>query len=288
MPTIFILMSSIQSLSGHSIWRSTRRMGPPALLTRMWMVLSWLTTSAAAALTDLMLLTSAGIPSASTPLSRRISSAVLSRASLLRARSTTFTPSFASARAMALPIPRVPPVTTAFRPLSPSSMVQGLSDRDAALVFLQPLIEVLELRVERTSRIDAARTDDLFFKVAVHLEHVSVFVSALEAEGAIVIRLDRIVLHGSDAETLRQLLADLVQRQVLTRNPDRFPDVPVASLEDAVRGLADVFGGDAGEFGVAHRECPAIDAVIAFLRREAEQVQVVPVERGDEPGGRET
>ena len=49
------------------------------------------------------------------------SAAVAASASMPRARSTRFTPSRASPRAIARPMPLLPPVTTAVRPLSPSS-----------------------------------------------------------------------------------------------------------------------------------------------------------------------
>ena len=55
-------------------------------------------------------------------LTRAISAAVFSSAALSRAVMATFTPSRASSSAIALPMPRLPPVTIAVLPLSSRSM----------------------------------------------------------------------------------------------------------------------------------------------------------------------
>jgi hypothetical protein len=66
-------------------------------------------------------------PSAGTPVALCTSSAARSMPSRFRASSTTRTPSWASPRAIDLPIPLLAPVTTATRPLSPRFTSHPLS-----------------------------------------------------------------------------------------------------------------------------------------------------------------
>ena len=86
---------------------------------------------------------------------------------------------------------------------------------------------------------------------------------------------------------LRELLAHVRERDVFAGDGDGLADVLRAGLEDAVGRLADVVLGDARQLGVAHRERPAVDALVVLLRREAEEVEVVPVERHHEERGRQ-
>src|SRR4051812_46414065 len=67
---------------------------------------------------------------------------------------------------------------------------------------------------------------------------------------------------------------------------DRLADVFVPGLEDSKRALADVLHRDAGQFLVAHREGDGQYAVRALLGTQAEVDQVVPIERGQQEGGR--
>src|SRR6266478_2642184 len=76
---------------------------------------------------DAELVTSAETDSTRTPFCCLISSAVLSSSSLPRGITTRFTPSAASPRAIALPMPLLAPVITAARPLSPSSMGKSIA-----------------------------------------------------------------------------------------------------------------------------------------------------------------
>src|SRR5688572_24452835 len=202
------------------------------------MVLNRELAACAASLTAEELLMSVGITSTPTSWEFRISSAAACRTSRLRAMRTTFTPSAARPLAMFLPMPLLPPVMTAVRPLSPSSIYSQL-DRDAALILFEPLIEILELRIQRLRRLDAARSENFLLEIAVHLEHVPVFIGALEAVSPIVIGLRRVVRHRPDAQALRQLVAHLFDCQVLTGDTDRLTDVLLARLENAVRYFAD-------------------------------------------------
>src|ERR1700676_2023174 len=120
-PIVLRFTSSTQSLSGHVLWRSIRRIGPPALLTTLCTVGSSPFTAMAAGLTESERMISVEIVVTRTP-DRRISSAACSSWSLPRASSTRSTPSAASALAIALPIPLLPPVITATLPRSPSSI----------------------------------------------------------------------------------------------------------------------------------------------------------------------
>src|SRR6185295_10207240 len=111
---------------------STRfSMGPTALgeppggepeLTRIWSPPSCAAACATMPSTWVRLVTSAGMAMTRRPVSVASSPAAASSTSLVRDTIATSAPSRASSRAMALPMPRLPPVTMAFLPLSPRSM----------------------------------------------------------------------------------------------------------------------------------------------------------------------
>ena len=109
----------------------------PALLTRMSMRPSALCAWATKVLASASLLRSAGIGTIRRLVSRAISAAVRSSDSLRRAQIATSTPSFASARAMPLPIPALPPVTSAVLPSSLRSM--SVSSCDLPFQCLRPV-----------------------------------------------------------------------------------------------------------------------------------------------------
>src|SRR5438477_2962750 len=94
----------------------------PALLTKMSMRPKCFCAPSTKALASASLVRSAGIASALRPLALRISSAVFSSGSLRRAQIATSQPSRASAAAMPLPMPSLPPVMHAILPLSCRSM----------------------------------------------------------------------------------------------------------------------------------------------------------------------
>ena len=98
----------------------------PALLIRM----STPPNSAVTALTNRSTsaadVTSAACANTSPPVSARSSSAARSRFSARRAQIATRTPSLASRRAVASPIPSLPPVTIATLPSSPSSSMRSV------------------------------------------------------------------------------------------------------------------------------------------------------------------
>src|SRR5262249_40926413 len=119
-------------------------------------------------------------------------------------------------------------------------------------------------------RFDAAGADAFFFKVAIHLEHVAVLVCAGETEPPVRVRIHRIVLNAADAEAFGKLLADLSHREVLARNPDRLADVLIASFENRIRALADVFRSHPRQLGVSHGEGPAINAIVSLLGSKSE------------------
>src|SRR2546426_6757024 len=132
-PTYFTLKSSSRSSS------TTLSMGPVAvaeppgaepLLTRMCSPPSWLAAWATMASTCARLVTSAAGGMTRAPVSVLSSLAAASNRSLVRATMATSTPSRASSRAMALPMPRLPPVTIACLPRSPRSIADLLLPRD--------------------------------------------------------------------------------------------------------------------------------------------------------------
>src|SRR5215470_9542838 len=94
----------------------------PALLTMMSTRPSALWPCVTKFLASASLLRSAGIGTIRRLVSRAISAAASSSGSLRRAQMATSTPSFASARAMPLPMPALPPVTSAVLPSSLRSM----------------------------------------------------------------------------------------------------------------------------------------------------------------------
>src|ERR1700759_4327040 len=73
---------------------------------------------------------SAGMATILRLVARAISEAVASSTSFLRAQIATSTPSLASAMAMPLPMPSLPPVTSAVLPLNWRSMVRSLMPED--------------------------------------------------------------------------------------------------------------------------------------------------------------
>src|SRR5690348_14012049 len=124
-PTYFTSKSRIRSSS------TTLSMGPVAvaeppgaepLLIRMWRPPSASAARATIASTWARLVTSATRAITRRPVSVASSRAAASSRSLVRATSATSTPSRASSRAMALPMPRLPPVTIARLPWRPSSI----------------------------------------------------------------------------------------------------------------------------------------------------------------------
>jgi hypothetical protein len=72
---------------------------------------------------------------------------------------------------------------------------------------------------------------------------------------------------------------------VLAGNPDLLPDELPSPLEDGVGAPADVFHRDAGQLLVIHGEDQRQRSIRSALGTGTEVDQVVPVERGQEPGG---
>src|SRR5215813_9432421 len=107
------------------------------------------------------------------------------------------------------------------------------SERNAALVLRQPLVERLELRIQLPRDVCTSGSDDRFFEIPIDLEHIAHFVGSLEAEAAVGIRFDRIVLDGSNAEPLTKLVTHFAHRQVLAGDADSLSDILLARLEDS-------------------------------------------------------
>src|SRR5262249_13647512 len=74
------------------------------------------------------------------------------------------------------------------------------SARDPVFVLRQPLIEGQEVWVQRASHFRNASAYDLLLEITVHLKHVAHCVGAREAEAAISVRVDGVVLDRTDAE----------------------------------------------------------------------------------------
>src|SRR6267142_5911136 len=125
-PTYLTLKSCSRSSS------TTVSMGPVAvaeppggepLLTRMCTPPSCAAACATIPSTCARLVTSATTGMMRRPVATLISCAAASSGPFVRAAMATFTPSRASSSAMALPMPRLPPVSIAFLPASPRSIV---------------------------------------------------------------------------------------------------------------------------------------------------------------------
>src|SRR5205823_9212880 len=78
---------------------------------------------------------------------------------------------------------------------------------------------------------------------------------------------------------LRERRGDLGARRVPAGDADRLADELASALEDAVGALADVLDSHAREPLVAHRIRDREHAVLAALWAEAEEDEVLPVER---------
>src|SRR3954454_442913 len=73
------------------------------------------------------------------------SATVLATCSALRAQTATPAPSAASVPAIARPMPRVPPSTTAFFPLRPKSICFSFVERDAVIRTVQNKAPVMQI-----------------------------------------------------------------------------------------------------------------------------------------------
>src|SRR5437899_4195584 len=119
---VSMLASSARSHASRSHSRKSPGGGPPALFTRM----SGLGHACSSAVRTASVVTSPATVVTRTPVASRISFAVASRASLVRAFIVMFTPSRASDMAQPLPSPLLAAQTIAFLPLIPRSMVVSL------------------------------------------------------------------------------------------------------------------------------------------------------------------
>ena len=127
----------------------------------------------------------------------------------------------------------------------------ALLQRDAALVLRQPLIEGLQRWIQRPGKLGIACSAEVFFEVAFELKHVAQIVGAGKSEAAIDIGRHTVI-----ADFLAQGLAEsgshLRTGQMLSRDAYRLADELASFSEDAVRALANIFGGDAGQFLLSH------------------------------------
>src|SRR6266508_3831198 len=131
----------------------------PALLTRMSTGPSVVPTSRTAASISAARVTSSRKPPARLP-GRRISSAVFSAWSIERAQQATSAPAAPSASAMARPIPRLAPVTSATRPFKENQ--SGMSTRPSRVRLELVLDELAEaILLDLTARGHGELGDDL-------------------------------------------------------------------------------------------------------------------------------
>src|SRR6266446_5662208 len=128
-PTYLTLKSSIKSSSTTLSIGPVAVVAPPVwdpLLTRMCSPPSCSAASATTRSTCSLLVTAAASGRMRRFVAAASSRAVTSRSPLVRATIATSTPSRANSRAIALPMPRLPPVTIACLPCNPRSMALSL------------------------------------------------------------------------------------------------------------------------------------------------------------------
>src|SRR5262249_16983621 len=150
------------------------------------------------------------------------------------------------------------------------------AERDAVLVRCHPLVEHLQLGIQRTRELNAAVASVEVVKVGLKLEHVPDVVGAGEVKASEALGRHAVVAHFL-AERSREGGGDLRAGWVLAGDSDSLADQLAATLEDPVGAFADILDGDARELLVAHR---VGYAVLAALRAEAEEDEVLPVKRG--------
>src|SRR5262249_12951553 len=146
-----------------------------------------------------------------------------------------------------------------------------------------PLVERLQLGIQRTRELNAAVARVEVVKVGLKLEHVPDVVSAGKVKGSKDLGRHVVVAHLF-AKRSREGDGNLRAGGMLARDSDGLADELAAAFEDPVGAFADVLDGDARELLVAHRVADGQHAVLAALRAEAEENEVLPIERGQEKG----
>src|SRR5580704_12795786 len=148
-PTYFVLKSCSKSSSMTVSIGPVAVAEPPGadpLFTRMCRPPNCCAASATMRSTCSLLVTSAASGTMRRFVSADSSRAVASRSPLLRATIATSTPSRANSRAMALPIPRLPPVTIACLPCNPRSMAFSPADVPTAICLARSRLSAHPVR----------------------------------------------------------------------------------------------------------------------------------------------
>lgn len=112
------------------------------------------------------------------------------------------------------------------------------AERDAVLVRCHPLVERLQLGIQRTRELNAAVASVEVVKVGLKLEHVPDVVGAGEVKASEDLGRHAVVAHLL-AERSREGGGDLRAGWVLARDSDSLADQLAATLEDPVGAFAD-------------------------------------------------
>src|SRR5215467_16076857 len=162
----------------------------------------------------------------------------------------------------------------------------GALANDLRFVLAQPLAEALQRSPGKLARlVDGTPLAERLLEVVIILEHVAEIFRTREPEGAVGIRRNRVELDGRP-HLLRQLGRHARAGDVLAGHAYVLAEVLAAFLEDAVGDLADVVGRHARHLRVADGERQRVRAVVVLPRSHAEHIEVVPVERREQEGGR--
>src|SRR5262249_3475519 len=153
------------------------------------------------------------------------------------------------------------------------------AERDAVLVRCHPLVERLQLGIQRTRELNAAVASVEVVEVGLKLEHVPDVVGAGEFKASEDLGRHAVVAHLLAERSRAGGVAPRAARS-LAWHCDSLAAHPADTLEDPVGAFADILDGDARELLLAHRVGDGQYAVLAALRAEAEEDEVLPVKRG--------
>ena len=119
------------------------------------------------------------------------------------------------------------------------------------------------------------------------MEHVAEIVGAGESEAAVYLGRD-VVVADLLAEDFGERGGHLRAGEIFAGDRDGGVHELFGVFENTVGAFPDVFGGDAGQFFVAHREGDRERSVRSFFRAHAGVDEVVPIEAGQQKSGGHT
>src|SRR5260370_20296009 len=158
-------------------------------------------------------------------------------------------------------------------------------DRHLARVGGEPAVEGEQLRVQRAGDLGVAGGEELATQDGLKLEHVGDVFRAGDAGSAEDVERNVVEAHLAPEGPLGRR-RHLRTGEVLAGDAEPLADRAGAATEETEGALADVHGGDAWKPGAPERHGEHEVAVRRLARPHAEMDEVVPVEGGEEVGGR--